>query len=276
MPLSARPSLLAANGSAADQKNSWEWHVHADAEAMSRAVAQRLAAEICRRRDALVCLASGSSPQRTYELVAAHANADPALYTQARWLKLDEWGGIAMDDPGSCETFLRRLLIAPLRVPLDRYFGWNSHPADPRSECRRVAEWLTLNGPIDIAILGLGENGHLGFNEPASELQSGPHVAELSRSTLAHAMLGNSRARPTYGLTLGMDDILHTRRILLLVSGERKSRQLHRLVCGPISADFPGSLLRRCAHVSLFCDAAAASMLPADKIRHPSVDRNIE
>jgi galactosamine-6-phosphate isomerase len=245
----------------------WEWCLHADEESMSAAVAARLVREVRAKRNALFCLATGASPNRTYELLVERARAEPDLFACARWLKLDEWGGLAMDDPASCEDYLRRVLLDPLAVPAERYFGWESQPADAQAECRRVADWLATNGPIDIQVLGLGENGHLGFNEPSSWIRAGPHVATLSPSSLAHPMLERSRGRVAYGLTLGMDNILDARRVLLLVTGQRKARQLQRLVTGKISAQFPASLLRRHPRVSVFCDAAATALIPPEVLR---------
>ena len=240
----------------------WKWYLHPDAETMSRTVAARLADELRSKRNSLICLATGSSPQRAYELLVAHARAEPDLYDQARWLKLHEWGGLAIDDPASCEHFLRRHLLTPLAVSPERYFGWESQPADPAAECGRVAAWLAQHGPIDVQVLGLGKNGHLGFNEPTSQLQSGPHVANLSPSSLSHSMLLQSKGRVAYGLTLGMDDILRARQILLLVSGPQKAPQLRQLVTGRISPLFPASLLRCHRAVSVYCDAAAAALIP--------------
>lgn len=244
--------------------HAWEWHLFPDAEAMSEAAAVRVAAELRAKPTALVCLATGASPRRTYELLVARAKAEPRLHAQARWIKLDEWGGLAMDDPASCETFLRDTLLDPLGVPPDRYRGWQSQPEDAQAECRAIESWLARHGPIDLQVLGLGENGHLGFNEPAPELRRGPHVAKLSRESLSHAMLGESRSQVAYGLTLGMDDILHSHRILLLVTGRHKAQQLRRLVTGEISPQFPASLLRRHRAVAIYCDAAAASLCPEE------------
>lgn len=267
MATAANESQPAAAEPAKAADHSWEWHFHPDEESMSKAVAARLAREVRARRNALICVATGQTPKRAYELVVAQARVEPDLYAAARWLKLDEWGGLAMDDPASCENFLRQVLLTPLAVPPERYFGWESQPADATAECRRVAAWLAAHGPIDLQVLGLGENGHLGFNEPASELQSGPHVAQLSPASLAHSMLGRSRGRVAYGLTLGMADILGARRILLLVSGRHKARQLLRLATGEASPQFPGSMLRRHPAVSVFCDATAASLLPREMIQ---------
>lgn len=243
---------------------NWEWYLHPDEESMSQAAARALASEVQVKRNSLICLATGSSPKRTYDLIVEHAREDNELYGQVRWLKLDEWGGLAMDDPASCEHFLRQILLSPLSVPPERYFGWESQPKNPEMECRRVAQWLDANGPIDIQVLGLGQNGHLGFNEPAEQLQSAPHVATLSSVSLSHTMLRQSQGEVEYGLTLGMGDILNARRIFLLVSGEKKAQQLLRLATGKISPQFPASLLRRHRRTQVFCDTAAASLLPPE------------
>jgi galactosamine-6-phosphate isomerase len=103
-------------------------------------------------------------------------------------------------------------------------------------------------------VLGLGVNGHLGFNEPGSDLQPHAHVAHLSPASLAHAMLSQTTVRPTFGLTLGMADILQSHRILLLVSGAAKREPLDRLLASPISTQFPASLLSHHASVTLLCD----------------------
>lgn len=241
-----------------------EWHLFPDEETMSAAAAARLAKELRAKPNALVCLATGASPRRTYELLVARARNEPEHFARVRWMKLDEWGGLAMDDPASCERFLRDAILDPLGVPPERYVGWESRPADAQAECRAMEAWLAKNGPIDLLILGLGENGHLGFNEPATALQQGPHVADLTRESLAHAMLGKSRGKVGYGLTLGMGDILGARQILLLVTGTRKSQQLHRLVTGEISPRFPASLLRQHHSVAIYCDDAAASLCPRE------------
>ena len=241
-------------------------HVSPDFEAMSRAAAEFLAAETQRKPDALFCLATGASPARTYELLSREGRADRALFAQARFLKLDEWGGLAADDPGSCERYLRERLIGPLGIPRGRFFGWRNCPPDPTSECRRVARWLAAHGPVDISVLGMGTNGHLGFNEPAPYLTAGPHVARLSAASLGHSMLGGSRRGLCTGLTLGMADLLRSRQIVLLVSGRRKARQMRRLFTRRITPRFPVSLLWLHPDVHVFCDRDAARFLSPEDL----------
>jgi galactosamine-6-phosphate isomerase len=230
--------------------------VFADHEAMSRHAAEWLVARLREQPAGLFCLASGSTPTRTYSLLAAHYVTEPALFSEIRVVKLDEWGGLAADDPASCEYHLRRTLIDPLGLGA-RYVSFNGQAADPQAECARIADLLAVNGPIDTCVLGLGINGHLGFNEPAGELQPDAHVAKLSEASLKHGMLASARSSPTFGLTLGMADLLQARQVLLLVSGGAKAAPMRRLLEGRITTHFPASLLGLHSQVKLYCDAEA-------------------
>jgi len=223
-----------------------------DHEAMSREAARWLVPRLRARPTALLCLASGGTPERTYELLAQQ----PAVLRRARLLKLDEWGGLAKDDPATCEFYFRRLLAEPLRGRQTLH-GFRCCPDNPEVECHRVNAWLEANGPIDLCVLGLGINGHLGFNEPASALQPFAHVAKLSAASLKHGMLSAARERPTYGLTLGMANLLASREILLVVSGPHKRAALQRLLAGTITPRFPATFLWLHPRVTLLCDAAA-------------------
>jgi galactosamine-6-phosphate isomerase len=223
---------------------------------MSQHAADWLLRELRHHPDALICLAAGSTPVRTYELLAERSVAQPALFARCRLLKLDEWGGLEAEDPGSCEHQLQQLLVTPLGLA-DRYTAFACQPADPVAECARIADWLRQRGPIDVCVLGLGTNGHLGFNEPAETLVAHAHVAELAASSLGHAMLHRSHHQPTYGLTLGMADLLMSRQVLLLVSGASKQVPLEQLLNGRISTRFPASFLQLHSAVTLLCDTAA-------------------
>lgn len=222
---------------------------------MSQRAAEWLIERLRAKPNALLCAASGSTPDRAYKLFAEHRHTEPALFSQLRLIKLDEWGGLPMNDPSTCETHLRRVLVEPLGLE-DRYISFDSAaPAD--EECERIADCLRRQWPIDVCVLGLGLNGHLGFNEPGDSPQPHAHVAKLSESSLKHAMLDQSGTRPSYGITLGMKDLVQSREILLLVSGAAKRAALRRLLRWEVSMQFPASLLHLHPNVTLLCDEAA-------------------
>lgn len=229
---------------------------------MSRMAAAHLAAQLHRKPDSLLVLATGASPERAYQLLADQGRADPGLCRRVRLMKLDEWGGLAPDDPATCGSYLRRVLVEPWAVEPERFLGWHSQPENLEAECRRIRQLLAQHGPPDVCVLGLGLNGHLGFNEPGETVQPGPHRAELSRESRHHSMLRHARGQPAYGLTLGLRDILQSREILLLVSGASKQTQLRRLLRPEIAPQFPASFLWLHPAVSLFCDAAALPQGP--------------
>jgi galactosamine-6-phosphate isomerase len=232
--------------------------VQHDYEEMSLRAAKLLHAQVHEKPDLLLCAATGGTPTRTYRLfVEGHREAAARL----RVIALDEWGGLRRWEEGTCEQYLRNHLLNPLGVAAERFIGFRSDVADPGAECERVAAALDEHGPIDVCVLGLGTNGHVGFNEPAAALQPHAHAEQLSQPTLDHPMVRQHRDAVRCGMTLGMADILHSRSVLLLVNGAHKRDPLRRLLTGPISTDFPASFLWLHPDVTCVCDADAAEDL---------------
>lgn len=236
-------------------------HVAEDYASMSCAAADWLADAIYAKPDLLLCLATGASPTGTYAGLAGKCASQPDKFKNVRYLKMDEWGGLPMDNPASSEFYLRKHLLGPLQVEEQRYFAWNSRPLDEAAECRRVSDWLQSNGPISISIVGMGLNGHVGFNEPADALPCGPHVAELSLMSQQHSMLGDQKGKLHSGYTLGMDDLLRSDKIVLLVSGASKAEPMRDLFSRRITTRFPSSLLWLHPNLSIFCDKASVSLV---------------
>lgn len=182
--------------------------------------------------------ASGASPVGIYRRLADHANA----LTSARLIKLDEWLGIGADDPASCETFMTRHLRGPLRISDDRYLAFDP-AADLVAECARVTQSLAAGGAADVAVLGVGRNGHLGFNEPATTLRPFAHVADLSEASRGHAMVAGKIDPPRQGMTLGMAEILSAKRLVVVVTGAHKQHVLAQLRRPEVTPAFPASFL---------------------------------
>lgn len=229
-----------------------------DYQAMSQLACELIVEELRRQPDLLICAATGATPLGCYERLAERRQAEPPLFDRLRLLKLDEWGGLPMDDPATCEVYLRHYLVEPLSIDDNRYLTFQSNPPDPEAECQRIRALLAEHSPIDLCLLGLGMNGHLGLNEPADSLSAFAHIVELSESSQQHSMLDNATKPPEYGLTLGMAEILASRKIVLLVSGSNKKKQMERLRSPQISTAFPASLLWLHRDVTCLYDREAA------------------
>jgi galactosamine-6-phosphate isomerase len=220
-------------------------------ESLSRETASLIIKELQRKKNALLCAATGNSPEGTYKLLSERYTKERELFSLLRVIKLDEWGGIPMNNPGTCESFLQKHLIGPLEIESKRYISFKSDPKDADKECTRIEDELKKNGPIDICILGLGMNGHLALNEPGNFLESNIHVAKLSEVTLTHTMVHQMGSLPTYGLTLGMKDILQSSLILLLISGVKKKNITAEFLKKNITTELPASFLW--LHPNVFC-----------------------
>jgi putative deaminase/isomerase len=238
-------------------------HQWNDPEELSRQAAAYVVRELGRRPGLLLGVVTGASPTGTYERLARKRAARPDLFRRFRVLKLDEWLGLRASHPATSESYVRAKILGPLGVDRSRYHGWACAPADPEAECRRMARWLARHGPMDVCVLGLGRNGHLLMNEPAAALDPGPHVARLAPSTRRHSMLESLKTPPRYGLTLGLADILRSRRILLLVSGRHKAAALRRMLAGRVSTLCPASLLWLHPDATVYFDREAAGLLAA-------------
>jgi len=199
--------------------------------------------EIKKKPNLLLCAATGGSPTGTYNALGKEFQNQPSLFNQLQILKLDEWGGIPMSYPTTCESYLQTHVIQPLQIPASRYTGFLSNPENPDKECTRVQNILDKKGPIDICILGLGMNGHLALNEPDEYLQAHCHVAKLSAQSQQHQMFVEMQEKPKYGLTLGMSDILQSKMILILINGSKKKEIVQKFLSKKITSSVPASFL---------------------------------
>ena len=213
--------------------------------------------QIAHKKDTLLCAATGSSPTKTYELLSSAYTNQPELFSELRVIKLDEWGGVPMNHPKTCESYLQKYVINPWKIDDSRYISFLSDSTDPTSESYRIQNELEKQGPIDLCILGLGMNGHIALNEPSAFLQAHCHVADLSPKTLQHPMALGMELKPTFGLTLGMADIMHAKKIVLIVHGNQKKAITKELLTGKITTSLPASLLWLHPDVSCLIDTAA-------------------
>lgn len=222
--------------------------------AMSERACVLILQQIEENPQTLLCPATGNTPLKTYQLLAQKLLEKP---TELRLLMLDEWYGLDKTQEGSCYAFLRKYLVEPLQIPNERFFIYDSQTSNPEGACLRMQVCLKQEGPIDLMILGIGLNGHLGFNEPNDFLSPACHVAELEEQTKQHTMIGELSIKPTKGLTLGMGEILQAKKIILLINGAHKKEIIKAFLKGEISTHLPASFLWLHPNVTCLIEANA-------------------
>lgn len=218
-------------------------------DAMSSASAEIVMQALKRKPDLMLCAATGNSPTGLYRELANNYQSNPSSFDQLRIFKLDEWGDMEATVPASCEYYLQEHVIKPLQISSDRYMAFANNPPSPKEECARVQKILNRQGPIDICVLGLGANGHMGLNEPNEQLQPHCHVAQLAELTLSHGMIAEVKPKPSYGMTIGIEDILASKHILMLVVGSAKKKATEMLLSGEVTNQFPATHLQRHSNV---------------------------
>jgi len=232
--------------------------------AAARALACRTAEALGANPALVLGLPTGRTPIRLYhELVslAAHGKAD---FSRVRTFNLDEFVGIPPSHPGSYRRFMEDHLFRQVGIPPEQVNFLNGAARDPEAECIRYEEAIAAAGGIDLQILGIGTNGHIGFNEPARELQARTHRVRLTPETRrSNAALfgGDPGAVPREALSMGMATILQARSIVLLATGRSKAGCVARVVNGPLTTDLPASFLQLHHDVQVMLDEAAASRL---------------
>jgi galactosamine-6-phosphate isomerase len=210
--------------------------------------------DIRAKKDLLICAATGGSPTGLYGKLAEEFKVNSILFSNIRILKLDEWGGIPMNDPNTCHSYLQKHVITPLKIDNSRYIAFDNSSINPEEECKRIQKEIETRGPIDVCILGLGKNGHLGLNEPADFLHKDCHIARLTESTMQHSMAQSMINKPSFGMTVGIKDILQSKKILLLITGQQKQDSIRRFLTGDISTQLPASFLWLHSNVECLID----------------------
>lgn len=222
---------------------------------MSQLSCDLIIADLKKNPRKLICAATGNSPTLMYKKIVNQYDTNHNIFKELSVVKLDEWGGINKNDENSCETYIHNNIITPLNISSDHFISFESNPDSPEKECDKIQKELRVKGPIDICVLGLGKNGHLGFNEPAEVLTPNCHVANLSQSSLQHQMAGIMKDKPAYGLTLGMANILHSKQIILLVTGPDKEKVVEQFLTQKITSYLPASFLWLHTNVDCYIDS---------------------
>jgi len=235
--------------------------VYADALTVARELAALIGRALRAKPDLVLGLPTGRTPLLLYaEIVRLHA-AGQADFSRAVTFNLDEFLGIPPNHPGSYRAFMKRYLFDHVNADPARTNFLDGAAVDPLAECERYERAIDAAGGIDLQILGVGTNGHIGFNEPAPVLEARTHRVTLQPETRRSnaALFGSDPAAvPPEALSMGMGTIRHARRAILLATGETKAGCVERLINGPITTLLPASFLQLHRDAEIFLDDAAA------------------
>ena len=234
-----------------------------DYKEMSRKAANIIAAQVILKPDCVLGLATGSTPEGIYEeLIEGYQKGD-LDFSAVRSVNLDEYKGLAPDNNQSYRYYMRTKLFDHINIKAENYYLPDGMAKDDQEECTRYDNVIrTLNG-VDLQLLGLGLNGHVGFNEPADHFAKGTHLVKLAESTIE----ANSRFFesyddiPKYAYTMGILSIMKARKILLVVNGAKKAQILKEVIQGPITPRVPASVLQLHRDVTIVADEEALSLL---------------
>lgn len=209
--------------------------------------------------NAVLGLATGSTPIGLYQEMISSYRRGLVSYKQVTTFNLDEYVGLKPDHPQSYASYMQEQLFGHIDIDSDRTYIPNGAAADPEAECVRYDELLAASGRIDLQLLGLGHNGHIGFNEPDRSLTRGTHLVQLREQTReANARFFESMEDvPTQAITMGVGSILHAETVMLVVKGADKADIVHRALTGDITTDCPASLLQTHPKLVVLLDTEA-------------------
>ena len=228
---------------------------------MSRKAANLISAQIIMKPNCVLGLATGSTPVGTYRQLVEWYEKGDLDFSEVMTVNLDEYKGLTRENPQSYYYFMNENLFGKVNINKTRTFLPDGTEPDSKTACENYNEILRAVGDVDLQLLGLGNNGHIGFNEPGESFSTETHCIDLSEQTIkANARFFETLEEvPRQAYTMGVKTIMSARRILIIVSGEDKAEIVKRAFFGPITPQVPASILQLHRNVTLVADEAALS-----------------
>ncbi len=230
---------------------------------MSRKAANIISAQIIMKPDCVLGLATGSTPIGTYDQLVEWYNKGDLDFSQVTTINLDEYRGITKEDTHSYYYFMNEKLFSRVNIDLGRTFIPDGMDEDAEHACRSYDDIIKSHGGIDLQLLGLGHNGHIGFNEPGTAFEAQTHLVELTETTKKanQRFFENEKNVPSQAYTMGIKSIMQARKIVVVVSGRDKAEALFAAVKGPITPNIQASVLQLHNDVTIVADVEACSLL---------------
>ena len=237
----------------------------ADYNEMSRKAANLIGAQVIMKPNCILGLATGSSPIGTYKELIKRCEEGDLDFSQVKSVNLDEYKGLPRDNDQSYYYFMNHNLFDHINIDKANTHVPNGMEPDAAKECANYEELIKSLGGVDLQLLGLGHNGHIGFHEPAEEFDKVAHCVDLQESTIEanKRFFESADDVPRQAYTMGIGTIMSAKKIVVVVSGEDKADIVKRAFSGPVTPSVPASILQMHPDVTVICDAAAYSKVEA-------------
>ncbi len=214
------------------------------------------------KSNAVLCLATGHSPVLTYHYLVDEVKQKGVDFSSVHFVGLDEWVNVEPSNPGSCDYFLHEHLFTPLQIKDTNIHLFNALENPIEKQCSRMNETLQALGGIDLMLVGIGMNGHIGFNEPGTDENFHTHVIALDKITLqVSRKYFPHETQLEKGITMGIQNMLEAKCVILVANGISKSEILKQTIEDPISMEIPASMLRKHTNAYLYMDKEAGCKL---------------
>jgi glucosamine-6-phosphate isomerase len=240
-----------------------ELKIFKDYNELSFATCEEIIRIIKAKPNAVLCLATGQSPILTYQMMVEKITTDKIDISKITFIGLDEWIGIPPEMEGSCKHFLQTRLFKPLNVSATQVYLFDALANDLDAECKRMNDAVAGKGGIDFMLVGVGMNGHIGFNEPGVSVNNHAHVIELDETTKAVGQKKYFDKPVTIGkgITLGLQDFLEAKFAVMIANGTKKAEIIKKAIEEPISTNVPATIMRIHKNSLLMIDKEAATLL---------------
>ncbi len=233
-----------------------------DAAQIAEAVSKIIADTVKAKPDCVLGLATGATPVPTYNaLVDMYKNGEIS-FKNVKTFNLDEYCGLPRDDVNSYYTFMHENLFNKTDFVEENTHVIDGNSADVEKTCKEFDEMIDNAGGVDVQILGIGNNAHIGFNEPADNFTEGTFKVALTESTInANKIYFTESEMPRYALTMGIGQIMKAKKIILIATGPKKAEAIKKTVEGGVTAQVPASILQKHDDAVIFVDEAAGALL---------------
>jgi len=227
---------------------------------LSENAAEAIVEQISTKANSVIAMASGETTRLTYELFSRKLLNQKTDYSHVTFIAFDAWVNVPPATEGSCHHFFQQYLAQPLKLARDRFYCFDGMSKDLNNELTRMDQVVSSKGGIDLMIVGIGVNGHIGFNEPGTPFNSHSHVRDLEEQTkIVSQKYFKEAVKVDKGITLGLGHVMEARKVILLANGKKKASIIAKTLTSEISNEVPATILRNHLNSVIMLDVDAAT-----------------